>query len=71
VAKYARLYSTATRRSQGGAIENLERLRGLESDGDDVAVFVWPDSFPKFRLLKEFLVGRKFGYRLVPMTPNE
>ena len=48
-----------------------ERFRGLESDGDYLAVFVWPDSFSQFRQLKEALVGRKFEYRLVPMTADQ
>jgi hypothetical protein len=47
-----------------------ERLANLESDGDYLAVFVWPDSFPQFRFLKDLLVSKNFEYRLVPMTTN-
>jgi hypothetical protein len=48
-----------------------ERLANLESSGDYLAVFVWPDSFPQFRLLKEILVSKNFEYRLVPMAASE
>jgi hypothetical protein len=48
-----------------------ERLQGMESEGDYVAVFAWPDAFGQFRLLKELLVSRHFEYRLVPMAADE
>lgn len=44
------------------------RLRSLDSETDYLAVFVWPDSFAQFRLLKDQLVSGGFEYRLVPMT---
>lgn len=45
-----------------------DRLAGVASDDAYVSVFVWPDSFAHFRLLKDALVSRRFEYRLVPMT---
>lgn len=47
-----------------------ERLAGLESDDTYITVFIWPDSFAQFRLLKDVLVARRFEYRLVPMTED-
>lgn len=46
------------------------RLRALDSQSDYLAIFVWPDSFASFRVLKDILVTRHFEYRLVPMTTD-
>jgi len=46
------------------------RLKSLDRQSDYLAVFVWPDSFAQFRLLKDVLVGAHFEYRLVPMTAD-
>ncbi len=46
------------------------RLVGFQKNQDYLAVFVWHDSFDKFRELQHVMVDRGFEYRLVPIPPG-
>lgn len=58
----------------GAGGENAEiagRLKQFEISDYYIAAFVWPDSFGKFKQLRETLVQHGFEYRLVPLAAGE
>lgn len=44
------------------------RFREFNPDRHYIAIFVWPDSFPHFSVVKDVLVAMQYEYRLVPIT---
>jgi hypothetical protein len=47
-----------------------ERLDQFASDLHYLAIFVWPDSFEHFVLVKDRMVSRQFEYRLIPFPAD-
>jgi hypothetical protein len=47
------------------------RLNEFDPTEHYLAVFVWPDSFPQFAILKDRMVAQEFEYRLEPFQGNQ
>ena len=49
----------------------VARLNHFAPDKHYLKVFVWPDSFPHFAMMKDHLVAKRFEYLLVPFTGEQ
>jgi len=47
------------------------RLDAFDPGKHYLAVFVWPDSFEHFAVIRDLMVEKRFEYRLVPFPENE